>query len=148
MTELMAPKVYPAQPDMPPPRLTPLRKPVERSTIGVFVSAGVHHRDQAPLGETNDLSYRLIHRDTPLSELLVAHKTPVRKWALDDLNVAYPRDRLLELEAEGTFARLADNAVSMVGTVALYTELINETVPKIMAEFDAQGVDLAWLFPF
>ena len=112
------------------------------------MSAGVHHQDQAPLGETNDLSYRLIHHDTPLSELLVAHKTPVRKWALDDLNVAYPRDRLLELEAEGTFARLADNAVSMVGTVALYTELINETVPKIMAEFDAQGVDLVWLFPF
>ena len=51
------------------------------------------------MGETNDLTYRLLHRDTALSELKLSHMTPARKWALEDLNVAYPRDRLIELEA-------------------------------------------------
>ena len=57
--------------------------------------------DDKPMAETNDLSYRLLHRDIALSELKVSHMTPSRKWALEDLNVAYPRDRLIELEAGG-----------------------------------------------
>ena len=77
MTELMARRPYPRQPNFAPPRLTPLRKPISQSTIGIFTSAGVQLRDGVPLKETNDLSYRLIDRSTPYSELTVAHKTPV-----------------------------------------------------------------------
>ena len=98
MTELMAPQPYPRQPNFAPPPLTLLRKPISQSTIGIFTSAGIQLRDDAPLRETNDLTYRLIDRRTPYSELMVAHQTPVRRWALDDLNVAFPRDRLIELE--------------------------------------------------
>ena len=74
--------------------------------------------------------------------------TPSRKWALEDLNVAYPRDRLIELEAEGVFKRLAPNAVSMVGSITLYTELLNDVVPRIKEEFDKQDVDLVLVLPF
>jgi D-proline reductase (dithiol) PrdB len=148
MTELMAPQPYPRQPDFAPPDLTPLRKPIGQSTIGIFTSAGIQSRDDASMAETNDLTYRLIDRDTPYSELTIAHQTPVRRWALDDLNVAYPRDRLVELEADGTIGKLAPNAISMVGSISKFTELIKSTVPRIKAEFDAQGVDLVFLFPF
>ncbi|HEX6512943.1 MAG TPA: glycine/sarcosine/betaine reductase selenoprotein B family protein [Chloroflexota bacterium] len=134
-------------PNFPPPRLTPLRKPIAESTIGVFTSAGVHLKTEPPLGETNDLSYRLIDRDVPLSELKFAHMTAVRPWAEQDLNVAYPRDRLIELEAEGTIGRLAPKAVSMVGSITRYTELLTEVVPRIESEFERQEVDLAFLFP-
>jgi D-proline reductase (dithiol) PrdB len=148
MTELMAPELYPPQPNFAPPKLAPLRNPISRSTIGIFTSAGVQRRDQPLLGETNDLSYRLIDRETPYSDLVVAHQTPVRRWALEDLNVAFPRDRLIDLEAVGEIGRLAPRAVSMVGSVSRYTELIGSTVPRIKAEFDAQGVDLVLLAPF
>jgi D-proline reductase (dithiol) PrdB len=148
MTELMAPQPYPRQPDFAPPQLTPLRKPISQSTIGVFTSAGVQLRSDSMLAETNDLSYRLIVRDTPYPELTIAHQTPVRTWALEDLNVAFPRDRLIELEAEGVIGKLAPKAVSMVGSISKFTELIKSTVPRIKAEFDAQGVDLVFLFPF
>ena len=148
MTELMAPQPYPRQPNFAPPPLTPLRKPISQSTIGIFTSAGIQLRDDAPLRETNDLTYRLIDRRTPYSELTVAHQTPVRRWALDDLNVAFSRDRLIELETEGVIGRLAPKAVSMVGSIAKFTELIRTTVPRIKAEFDRQGVDLVYLFPF
>lgn len=147
MTELMAPKPYPPQPNFDPPRLTPLRKPIAESTIGIFTSAGVQLRSDPLLRETNDLSYRLIERDTPSSELIVAHQTPVRVWALDDINVAFPRDRLIELEREGVIGRVAPRAVSMVGSIARFEELVTKTVPAIKEEFEAQGVDLVFLFP-
>ena len=147
MTELMAPQPYPRQPNFVPPRLTPLRKPISQSTIGIFTSAGIQLRDDAPLSETNDLSYRLIDRRTPYSELTIAHQTPVRRWALEDMNVAFPRDRLVELEAEGVIGGLAPRTVSMVGSISKYTELLKSTVPAIKEEFDRQGVDLVFLFP-
>jgi D-proline reductase (dithiol) PrdB len=148
MTELLAPEPYPAQPNFAPPKRTPLRKPISQSTIGIFTSAGVQRRDEPLLAETNDLSYRLIDRETPYTDLIVAHQTPVRRWALEDLNVAFPRDRLIELEAAGEIGGLAPKAVSMVGSISRYTELIGSTVPRIKAEFDAQGVDLVLLAPF
>ncbi len=148
MTDLMAPQPYPRQPDFAPPGLTPLRQPISRSTIGIFTSAGIQLRHEAPLSETNDLSYRLIDRCTPYSDLTVAHQTPVRSWVLQDMNVAFPRDRLIELEAEGLIGSLAPQAVSMVGSISKFTELLETTVPAIKEEFDRQGVDLVFLFPF
>jgi len=148
MTELMAPKPYPRQPVFAPPSLAPLRKPIDRSTIGIFTSAGIQLRGDTSLAETNDLSYRLIDRTVPYSELVVAHQTPVRVWALQDLNVAFPRDRLVDLEAEGVIGRLAQRAVSMVGSITTFTELLQKTVPAIQKELEEQGVDLLFLFPF
>ena len=87
-------------------------------------------------------------REVSPTELVVAHQTPVRHWALEDLNVAYPRDRLVELEQEKAIGRLAPRAVSMVGSISQYTELLQRTVPAIKEEFDSQGVDLVFLFPF
>jgi D-proline reductase (dithiol) PrdB len=148
MTELMAPRPYPRQPNFAPPRLTPLRKPIARSTIGIFTSAGIQLRSDPPLAETNDVSYRLIDRAVPYSELTVAHQTPVRVWALEDLNVAFPRERLADLEAEGFIGRLAPQAVSIVGSITRFTELLEKTVPAIQRELEEQGVDLLFLFPF
>jgi D-proline reductase (dithiol) PrdB len=131
-----------------PPRLTPLRKPVRESTVGLFTSCGAQLPQDPPLGETEDLSFRLIPRDTPVSELVISHKTAVRKWAVEDPNVAFPLDRMKELEAEGTIGRLAHTAVSMVGSIQRFTELVEQTVPAIKQIFDSQGVDLVFLFPF
>lgn len=148
MTDLMAPKPYPRQPVFDPPKVTALRKPIRESTIGIFTSAGIQLRNDTRLAETNDLSYRLIDRDVPYSELTVAHQTPVRVWALEDLNVAFPRDRLAELESEGTIGRLAPRAVSMVGSITKFTDLLRKTVPAIQKELESQNVDLLFLFPF
>jgi len=148
MTELMAPKPYPGQPVFAPPKLAPLRKPITQSTIGIFTSAGIQTVGDRPMAETNDLSYRVIDRSVPYSKLTVAHQTPVREWALEDLNVAFPRERLAELAAEGSLGRLAPRAISMVGSITKFTELLHNTVPAIKEEFDSQQVDLVFLFPF
>ncbi|HVA25561.1 MAG TPA: glycine/sarcosine/betaine reductase selenoprotein B family protein [Chloroflexota bacterium] len=150
MSKLLAPRPYggASQPNFDPPALAPLRKPVAQSIIGVFTSAGLQLPSEPLLEETNDLSYRLIDRDTPLSDLIVAHKTPVRVWAVEDANVAYPRDRLVELEQQGEIGKLAPKAVSMVGSITRFSELVADVVPKIKQEFDDQGVDLVLVYPF
>ena len=137
-----------AKPIFDPPALTPLRKPLAESTIGLFVSCGAQLPGDPPLLETEDITFRLLHRDTPLEQLVVSHKTLVRKWALEDLNVAYPIDRLKELEREGVFRRLAHTNVSMVGSIERYTELVEQTIPSIKAVYDSQGVDLVLVLPF
>lgn len=148
MSALMAPKPYPRQPVFEPPALTPLRKPIAQSTIGIFTSAGIQLRGDTPMAETNDLSYRLIDGAIPYTELTVSHRTPVRVWALEDLNVAFPRQRLEELQAEGIIGRLAPRAVSMVGSITKFSQLLQTTVPAIKNDLDAQDVDLLFLFPF
>jgi D-proline reductase (dithiol) PrdB len=79
---------------------------------------------------------------------VLAHKTAVRKWAEEDRNMAYPLDRMKELEAEGTVGRLAHTAVSIVGSITRYTALMEQTVPAVKQVYDSQGVDLVLLFPF
>lgn len=137
-----------ALPDMPPPGVTPLGKPLHQATLGVFVSCGVRLPDDPPLGATNDLTYRLVPREAPAGSLVLDHESPIRAFAERDLNVAYPRDRLAEFERDGRIGRLADNAVSMVGSITLYDPLMLQTVPRITDEFRRQDVDLVLLLAF
>lgn len=131
-----------------PPVLTPLRKPIAQSRIGMFVSCGAQLPEDPPLGETEDISFRLLPRETRLSALAISHKTIVRKWAVEDLNVGYPLERMKELESEGVIGSLAHSAVSMVGSIHRFTELMEKTVPAVKQIYDSQGVDLVLLFPF
>jgi hypothetical protein len=131
-----------------PPRLTPMSVELADATVGILVTCGAYYPDQKRLGERGDLSYRLLPRDRDLDEVLIAHKTPIRAFALAEPNVAYPRDTMLALERDGVFARYADNAISMVGSISDYDGLASETAPKVVAELRAMDVDLLLVLPF
>ncbi len=131
-----------------PPALAPLRKPLAESTVGLFLSCGVQCVDDPLLAETEDITFRLVNRDVPREKLVMAHKTVVRKWADEDINVGYPIDAMRALEADGTIGRLAHTAVSIVGSIERYTELMEQTLPAVKAVYDAQGVDLVLMVPF
>ncbi|MGH9088592.1 MAG: hypothetical protein ACRDYZ_10885 [Acidimicrobiales bacterium] len=138
----------PPLPDLPPPALVPLRMSVRDATVGLFVSCGVRLVDDEPLGVTNDLSFRLVPRDAAPGSLVLDHESPIRAFADDDLAVAYPRDRLVEMEKDGVIGRLADDAVSMVGSITLFDPLLLDTAPRIAAELERQSVDLVLLAAF
>jgi len=131
-----------------PPQLTPLTKTLDIATVGLLVTSGAYYPDQVRMRTTNDLSYRLLPRDRDLTEVLFAHMTPIRAFALADPNVGYPRDSLIDLERDGIIGRYADNAVSMVGSISHYEELATETAQKIVDEFTAMDVDLVLVVPF
>jgi D-proline reductase (dithiol) PrdB len=131
-----------------PPELMPLTAVLEELTVGLLVTCGAYYPDQPRMRETNDLSYRLLPRDRGLEDILLAHKTPIRAFAEADANVAYPLERMLDLEREGSIGRYADVAVSMVGSIRLYEELATETAPKIVEEMRAVGTELLLVLPF
>src|SRR5882672_6259722 len=122
-------------PDLAAPVLAPLTVGLPDATIGLLVTCGAYYPDQEPMKETNDLSYRLLPRERDLSSVLFGHKTPVRAFAQADPNVAYPRDRMIELESAGVIGRYADNAVSIVGSISDYDGLASSTAPRVVAEF-------------
>ncbi len=76
------------------------------------------------------------------------HATPARFWADEDLNVAFPRDRMAELEAEGAIGALAPEAVSILGSITKWDEMATDTAPRIHDEFARQKVDLVLVVPF
>lgn len=135
-------------PNLPEPTVTPLKKPVSELTIGLITSLGAHAPGQPSLDRTNDLSFREIDRSIPTADIAFDHVTPARFWADEDLNVAFPRDRMVELEAEGVIGALAPKAISYLGSISLWDAIATEMAPKVKAALDAQGVDLALLVPF
>jgi D-proline reductase (dithiol) PrdB len=135
-------------PDFGEPPIVVVRKPLAELTVGLLVSLGARTPEQTPLHTTNDLSFHRIPRAVPSSQISFDHPSPIRYWADADLNVAFPRDRLAELEADGTIGALAPTAISVLGSITLWERLATETAPRITAEFDAQGVDLVLIVPF
>jgi D-proline reductase (dithiol) PrdB len=138
----------PVRPIFEPPVVVLEPPLLSQSTVGLLVTSGAYFPDQQRLRETEDLSYRLLPRDRGLDGVLFAHMTPIRAFALADPNVAYPLDRLLELESDGAIGKLADNAISMVGSVANYEGLALETAANVVAECESMGVDLLLVLPF
>src|SRR5882757_10056894 len=118
-----------------PPPLSPFTATLDEATVGLLVTSGAYYPDQPRMRTTNDLSYRLLPRDRDLTEVLFAHMTPIRAFALADANVAYPRDSMIDLERDGTIGRYADSAVSIVGSISRYDELATETGQRIVEEF-------------
>lgn len=139
---------YAELPRFQPAAPAPLVKPIASSRIGLFASCGALRPGQRPFAPQNDLTFRLLPREIPVSELTFEHPTPVRGFAVADLNVAYPRDRLVELEDEGVIGELAPHAVSMLGSITRYTDLLEQTVPVLAETFAEQAVDVVLLVPF
>ncbi|HEY2715039.1 MAG TPA: glycine/sarcosine/betaine reductase selenoprotein B family protein [Solirubrobacterales bacterium] len=127
---------------------TPIGPALADATVGLFTTVGALLPSHRPFKPQNDLTFRLLPRETPVAELDFEHPSPIRSHALEDLNVAYPRDRLVELEEEGVIGELAPQAVSMLGSITTYTQLAEQTVPGIAHSFREQGVDLVLLVPF
>jgi hypothetical protein len=130
------------------PFLTPLSVPLHEATVGLLVTSGAYYPDQPRMRHHNDLSFRLLHRERDLSEVLFAHRTPIRAFALADPNVAYPRDSMLDLEYAGVIGRYADHAISIVGSISMFDELANNVAPQIAAHCRAHGIDVLLVVPY
>lgn len=124
---------------------TPLAKPLRECRLGVVSSAGLYLPGQPPF-EDNDISYRLIPTDTPLSDLRVHHHGYRDDDADRDPNCVLPLDRLREFRATGVIGDLADAAVSFVMVYSWRRE-ITERAPRIVEELRSREVDAALCVP-
>ena len=76
----------------------------------------------------------------------IAHAHYDHSLALQDINIIFPVQRFVELEAEGAIGRVPDTlySFSYVNDVAT---LVTKTLPEFMARIKADGVDVLLLVP-
>ncbi len=136
--------------DLEPATPRPLARPLTESTIALVTSAGITQPGQPPMDGENiegDYTIRLLDTDTPVSELRIWHTHFDVSAAQQDINVVYPIDRLKELAADATVARVATPAVSFMGYFTNVFRMRDEVAPAIVAAVQETGADAALLVP-
>jgi D-proline reductase (dithiol) PrdB len=123
----------------------PLAKPIKDCRVALVSSGGFYLPEQEPFKE-NDVSYRLIPKDTDLTRLRVFHHGYRDSDPDRDANCVFPLDRLREFEATGVIGTLADAAVSFVVNYSARRE-VQERAPKVVAELQAMQVEAALCVP-
>jgi hypothetical protein len=136
--------------DLEPAVPRPLARPLSESTVALVTSAAVTQLGQPPMDGDNiegDYTVRLLDIDTPVTELRVWHTHFDITAAEQDINVVYPIDRLKELAADRTIARVARPAVSFMGYFTNVFRVRDEVAPAIVTAVRESGADAALLVP-
>lgn len=87
---------------------TPLKRPLAQATVALLTTGGVHLCTDTPFILKSDASYRLIPRAAVSADLCITHEHYDRRDAARDLNLIFPLERLLELEAQGIVGHVAE----------------------------------------
>jgi D-proline reductase (dithiol) PrdB len=91
-------------------------KPLAERRVAIVSTAGLHKRGDRPF-RPGDGSYRVIPAETRGNELVMSHISVNfdRTGFQQDLNTAFPIDRLRELVADGTVGSMATVHYSFMG---------------------------------
>jgi D-proline reductase (dithiol) PrdB len=129
---------------------TQLEKPLYEASLALLSSAGIFRDDQEPFDAwaVNGLTFRLIPTDTRPERLKLHHNYFDHRDALRDINCVFPFQRLKDVENSGYIGKLAPTAVTLgMGRLYKRTELVNETVPKIVKVLKEQDTNVVLLVP-
>ena len=106
------------------PVWSPLAVPVERATVSLLTSAGLYLKDQQQPFDVErerqeptwgDPTYRVVPRDVRQEDVAFTHLHLNTRDLYQDMDVALPVHRFLDLEREGSIGRLADESYSFMG---------------------------------
>lgn len=131
---------------------TPLLKPLKDCTVALVTTAGLSLPDQPPFDETirnGDTTFREFTSDIS-PQVLEMHQ---RSWSFDhkgvlqDRNLAFPLDRLRELQQRGEIGVLAPHHYSFMGSIVSPSRLIKESAPEVARRLKADKVDVVLLTP-
>ncbi len=129
-------------PDKP---FTPAVAPGQRH-VAIVSSAGLIVRGQRPT-LANDTGYRSIAADVADRDILCSHVSVNfdRSGFQQDINVMLPRDRLKELETEGSIGKAADTHYSFMG--ATHPDKLEDKAREVGRSMLALGVNTVVLAP-
>ena len=121
-------------------------KPLNQRRVAIISTAGLHRRGDRPF-RPGDGSYRVIAAETPGNELVMSHISVNfdRTGFQQDLNVAFPIDRLREAAADGTIGSMAAIHYSFMG--AFPPETAEPHAKHLAGLLKADKVDAALLVP-
>jgi D-proline reductase (dithiol) PrdB len=120
--------------------------PLREATVAIVTSAGLMRPGEEPWPE-GDSGFRIFDRDE--RDLIVGHQSTNfdRSGLAADLNVAYPIDRIDEMEAEGKIGAVASRHLSFTGPLMELSTLRIDTGPAAAKLLIDDGVDVVLLTP-
>jgi D-proline reductase (dithiol) PrdB len=125
---------------------TPLRQPLRQARLALVTTAGLHLRGDRPFeskGGSGDASFRSFPSSTPASELLQSHTSIGfdRTGIQQDLNVAFPLDRVRELVERGELGSLASTYYSFIGALRNPVGIEQQSGPEVARRLLDDGVE-------
>ena len=135
---------------------TPLAKPLKDARIALVTTAGINVRGVEPPFDYEredreptwgDPTYRRLPRDLRQEQVQAGHLHINNDDILQDVNVAFPVHRLLELEAAGVIGSLAPRNFSFMGYQPDTTEWRERYAPEAAAKLRDDAVDGVLLTP-
>jgi D-proline reductase (dithiol) PrdB len=129
---------------------TPPAKSLGESRVALLTTGGVHHRDSEPFdlaSHSGDQSVRRIPDDVDTRRLVVSHSHYNHGDADNDINCVLPLDRLHEAVAEGEVGSSAPTHYGLMGFAPDARRFVDETAPEIIANLQAEDVDIVVLSP-
>lgn len=127
--------------------------PLDECRVAIISTAGLQERGDQPFTLGSDLEtlgegdYRVIGGDTPAKDIVMSHVSTNfdRSGFQQDINVAFPIDRLRELAAEGAIGSVADFHYSFMGASA--PERMKPAVERLVPLLKNDAVDVVLLVP-
>lgn len=120
--------------------------PLASRRVALVSSAGLIVRGDKPV-MANDVRYRTIPHATAARDILMSHVSVNydRTGFQRDINVAFPRDRLTELAADGVIGAVAENHYATMGAVDPVG--LEDQTRTLAGVLKREGVDSAVLLP-
>jgi D-proline reductase (dithiol) PrdB len=130
----------------------PLRKPLAQARVALVTTAGLRTPAQEDFDFTNkkgDSTYREIPNDIDVTTLVESHRSNSfdHSGIEADANLAFPLDRMRELQSRGVIGQLNHRHFSFMGSIVGPAKLMNETAPQVAERLRADGVEAALLTP-
>lgn len=131
---------------------TPVVKPLAESKIALITTAGIHHRSQNPFDMADpqgDPTFRILDRDTIVSDYSITHDYYDHRDADRDLNIVLPIERLIEMQTAGVIGAVAKTHYSFMGHImnSHVPDLVRIKAPEVAALLAADRVDAVLLTP-
>ena len=114
--------------------------PLARRRVAIVTTAGLQRRGDPPF-HLGAGSYRVIPGDTAGGDLVMTHASINfdRSGFQEDVNVAFPIDRLRELESDGTIGSAGEYHYAFMG--ATHPEQMAPAAEKVAGLLKDDGVD-------
>lgn len=131
---------------------TPLQKSLSKSRVALVTSAGLVPPRQPPFDESakgGDPSFREIPGDLDVSSLIDTHRSASfdHTGMERDRNVAFPLDRMRELQERRRIGSLNHRHLSLMGSITAPARFIKQKAPEAAQKLVDDGVDVTLLVP-
>ena len=120
--------------------------PLKRCRVAIVTTSGLHRRGDRPFG-VGSADYRVIPGDCAAADLVMSHISVNydRSGFQEDINVAFPIDRLNELARAGTIGSVADFHYAFMG--ATHGVLLEVKARELAGLLKKDRVDAVLLTP-